>query len=72
MPEGKPAGMPCIHLLNDRRCAIFSDPSRPKVCSDFLPAEYVCGNTREEAITILTDLENETTPFPKYSLESNE
>ncbi|MEP0071362.1 MAG: YkgJ family cysteine cluster protein [Marinomonas sp.] len=60
MPHGKPAGVVCVQLLPDLTCAIFGDPSRPKVCKDFTPEQYVCGNSKEEAITILNDLESYT------------
>ncbi len=58
MPQGKPAGVPCPHLMDDLRCELFGKPERPKVCSDFQPAEYVCGASREEALKLLTELEN--------------
>lgn len=58
MPQGKPAGVPCPHLMDDLRCELFGKPGRPKVCGDFQPAEYVCGETREEALKLLTELEN--------------
>ncbi|MCB9013299.1 MAG: YkgJ family cysteine cluster protein [Bacteroidales bacterium] len=58
MPEGKPAGVRCIHLTNDFRCGIFNEPDRPKVCSDFMAEELVCGKSRDEALKIMSDLEN--------------
>ena len=58
MPEGKPAGIRCIHLTEDFKCAIFSDPERPKVCADFKAEFQICGNSREEALQNLTNLEN--------------
>jgi hypothetical protein len=56
MPEGKPAGTRCIHLLNDYRCAIYGDPSKPKVCSDFKAEQEFCGTSREDALKILLSL----------------
>ncbi|HPT21629.1 MAG TPA: YkgJ family cysteine cluster protein [Bacteroidales bacterium] len=53
MPDGKPAGVRCIHLLDDNRCALFNDPTRPKVCSVFIPEPEFCGSNREEALKIL-------------------
>ncbi len=53
MPEGKPAGVRCIHLTDDYRCDIFGSPDRPKVCSDFQPEPEFCGNNRDEALRIL-------------------
>jgi Fe-S-cluster containining protein len=56
MPEGKPAGVRCIHLLDDFRCALYNSPDRPKVCGDFKAEPEFCGNTREEALHILYNL----------------
>jgi uncharacterized protein len=56
MPSGKPAGVRCIHLLDDYRCALYDDPSKPKVCSDFKPEPDFCGTSREEAMRILFSL----------------
>jgi Fe-S-cluster containining protein len=57
MPQGKPAGVRCIHLTNDYRCAIFTDPGRPEVCRKFMAEEAICGSSREEALEILSKLE---------------
>jgi hypothetical protein len=57
MPNGKPAGVRCIHLTGDYKCAIFNSPDRPKVCGGFKAETLVCGNNREEAINILSELE---------------
>lgn len=56
MPEGKPAGLRCIHLLDDYRCDLYGDPSRPKVCSDFKPDPDFCGSNRDEALRIMYSL----------------
>jgi Fe-S-cluster containining protein len=53
MPAGKPAGVRCIHLTHDNRCAIYDTPLKPKVCSDFKAEPEFCGNSREEALRIL-------------------
>ncbi len=57
MPAGKPAGVRCIHLTHDYRCDIFYSDERPQVCKDFKAEPSVCGNTREEALKILSELE---------------
>ena len=57
MPEGKPAGTRCIHLTSDWKCAIIDSPDRPKVCGDFLAEKLVCGNSQQEAMENLADLE---------------
>ncbi|HSO77807.1 MAG TPA: YkgJ family cysteine cluster protein [Bacteroidales bacterium] len=56
MPDGKPAGVRCIHLLTDYRCALWGKPGRPEVCGAFRAEEEFCGRDREEAIQILTSL----------------
>ena len=56
MPEGKPAGVRCVQLLDDNKCALFNDSSRPKVCSDYKAELEFCGSTREEALRILYSL----------------
>jgi uncharacterized protein len=49
MLSGKPAGVRCVQLLDDFKCAIFNDPERPAVCSGFKPDVLFCGNSAEEA-----------------------
>jgi Fe-S-cluster containining protein len=56
MLEGKPAGVRCIHLQDDYRCALYNSPDRPKVCGDFKAESEFCGNSREEALRILFSL----------------
>ena len=56
MPEGKPAGVRCIHLLENFKCAIYTYPDKPKVCTDFKSEPEFCGSTREEAMRILFSL----------------
>lgn len=62
MPEGKPAGVPCLHLSPDLRCGLFGKPERPAVCRNIMPSEEMCGNSSEEAYTILQILEEATKP----------
>jgi hypothetical protein len=62
MPEGKPAGMACVHLSTGSKCELFGDPRRPSVCAHFLPEPSVCGDSREEALNLLTLLETRTAP----------
>jgi len=49
MLTGKPAGVRCVQLTEDLKCALFNDPSRPEVCSGFKPDLLFCGNTVEDA-----------------------
>ncbi|WP_460750195.1 YkgJ family cysteine cluster protein [Marinomonas epiphytica] len=67
MPNGKPAGIRCVQLLDDARCAIFGDPRRPAVCHDFTPEEAICGDTFEQAVEIISSIENITTPSIRKS-----
>lgn len=60
MPNGKPAGVRCLHLQADRRCAIFHSPERPAVCAGFSAEPSVCGGSVEEAMQIISWLEDET------------
>ncbi len=62
MPEGKAAGVRCAHLQADYRCAIFTDPRRPKVCASFQPGADVCGADRDEAMQLIAYWEEVTSP----------
>ena len=58
MPEGKPAGIPCVHLDEDFLCLIYDHPDKPSVCEGFKADPDVCGTSRREAMILLTALEN--------------
>ncbi|MEZ5000043.1 MAG: YkgJ family cysteine cluster protein [Bacteroidales bacterium] len=58
MPGGKPAGVRCIHLDDNLMCAIFDHPDRPEVCRIFRAEPEICGESRDEALKILSDLES--------------
>ena len=62
MPHGKPAGVPCVQLLPDYRCALFGKPERPAVCVSLRPTHEMCGSRREDAMNYLTALEMVTFP----------
>ena len=62
MPNGKPAGVRCIHLTSDNRCALFGKPERPEVCVRLRPSEEMCGHSAQEALVYLTFLERVTAP----------
>jgi Fe-S-cluster containining protein len=64
MPLGKPAGIRCVQLLADYRCALFGRPERPAVCASLRPNEAMCGSTREHALAFLDRLERDTAPGP--------
>jgi len=62
MPNGKPAGVRCVQLGDDLRCAIFGQPERPACCSGLQPQLEMCGTNRGEALAWLTQLEAQTQP----------
>ena len=62
MPNGKPAGVCCVQLLPDLRCAIFGRPERPAVCVSLRPVQEMCGATRADALSFLGNLELATRP----------
>lgn len=60
MPEGKPAGVRCIHLTADNLCALFGSPDRPDVCCRLRPNEEMCGDSARHAYRYLWQLERLT------------
>ncbi len=60
MPHGKPAGVACVQLLPDYRCALFGQPERPAFCVSLRPSEDMCGTSRVEALVYLNRLEKAT------------
>ncbi len=62
MPDGKPAGVRCIHLAEDLRCDLFGHPSRPAVCASLRPLEEMCGTSSDQALAYLARLERVTAP----------
>ncbi|HYC70243.1 MAG TPA: YkgJ family cysteine cluster protein [Opitutaceae bacterium] len=60
MPHGKPAGIPCVQLTADLRCAVFGRPERPAVCVSLRPHDTMCGANRGEALAHLAALEAAT------------
>ena len=70
MPNGKPAGVRCIQLLDDFKCALFGKPERPTFCGNLQPNVEMCGdefleNPREQAIAWLAQLEVATKPVSR-------
>lgn len=64
MPAGKPAGIPCVQLLPDLRCALFGKPERPAFCASLRPADDMCGLDRDHAFSLIEALEAATRPTP--------
>ena len=62
MPDGKPAGIPCINLDENFRCRIFGQPDRPEVCASLQPSMEMCGSCRADALAYLEELEKLTSP----------
>lgn len=62
MPNGKPAGMPCVQLDDELRCRVFGKPERPAFCEGLQPSAEMCGATREQALVWLSRLEQATKP----------
>lgn len=56
----KPAGVACLHLTAELRCAIFGRAERPACCSGLQPSLEMCGETREQALAWLAALERAT------------
>jgi uncharacterized protein len=57
MPNGKPAGVQCIHLTKELLCGIFDSSERPNVCIQFSFDPIICGENKEEAMQIMNDME---------------
>lgn len=62
MPDGKPAGVPCVQLDDAMRCRIFGRPERPAFCGGLRPSREMCGNDAAQAMLWLTHLEIATRP----------
>jgi len=62
MPHGKPAGIPCVQLDEDFRCRLFGKAERPAFCVSLKPLLSMCGAARDEAMSVLTQLELATRP----------
>lgn len=62
MPNGKPAGVPCVQLDDELRCKVFGKPERPAFCGGLQASPEMCGASREEALIWLSRLEQATRP----------
>lgn len=60
MPEGKPAGVPCVQLDEQGLCRLFGKPERPTVCVGILPELSWCGTNTDEAMTLISQMEQLT------------
>ena len=62
MPQGKPAGVPCVQLDETLRCRLFGQASRPPVCGSLRPSVTMCGDNPAQAMLWLIRLERLTAP----------
>lgn len=62
MPDGKPAGIMCVHLNTSKSCQLFGDPRRPALCDAFTAEPAVCGDDAVQALSLLTQLERDSLP----------
>jgi Fe-S-cluster containining protein len=62
MPQGKPAGVPCVQLDDQLRCRLFGQPERPAVCGSLPPSPEMCGDDRWQALRWLGQLDEQTAP----------
>lgn len=62
MPQGKPAGVPCVQLDKNGLCKLFGKPERPAFCTSLKAAPEMCGSSREDALHLLGALEIATRP----------
>jgi Fe-S-cluster containining protein len=60
MPDGKPAGIPCVQLDDYGDCRLFGHPQRPAVCISLRPEPLMCGDDRRQALDYLHALEAQT------------
>lgn len=62
MPEGKQHGTRCVDLTPENLCSLFDRPTRPAVCIEFRPMPDTCGNSFEEALKLMAEMESRTKP----------
>lgn len=62
MPNGKPAGVPCVQLDDEGLCRIFGKPERPAFCVSLKAAPDMCGESRAQALRLIGELERATRP----------
>jgi Fe-S-cluster containining protein len=62
MPQGKPAGVRCVQLSAGNLCLLFGRAERPEVCTRLRPEPAMCGNSFDEAMHNIAQLEHATAP----------
>lgn len=68
MPDGKPAGVPCVQLDAQLRCLLFGKPERPTVCLSLRPEALMCGISATQAHQYLAALERATQPAARIRI----
>ncbi|GAL07473.1 proteinase inhibitor putative [Photobacterium aphoticum] len=58
--KGEAAGVRCVQLNEQNLCKIFGKPERPAVCSQFKACPSLCGQTSQQALDNITELESMT------------
>ncbi len=69
MPAGKAAGQRCCQLDEMNNCLLFGKPERPAVCLNLMPSAAMCGDNREQALLMLSNLEVATLPLSNSAKE---
>lgn len=62
MPNGKPAGVPCVQLDDQGLCRIFGKPERPAFCASLKASPDMCGESRDQALRLIGEMERATRP----------
>lgn len=62
MPHGKPAGERCVQLTPDNLCRLYGQPERPAVCLRLQAEAEMCGETAEQAMAAIAEMERLTRP----------
>jgi Fe-S-cluster containining protein len=61
MPNGKPAGVVCVNLdLASKRCGVWGTDEYPETCRQFLAEPDVCGESAEQALRLIENMEQLT------------
>jgi hypothetical protein len=60
MPRGKAAGARCANLNDRNECTLYGKPQRPAFCCGYTPTREVCGESFDQAMKNLADLEKDT------------
>jgi hypothetical protein len=49
-----------VQLSDDNLCLLFGKPERPGFCGQFQAEPFTCGNSRDQALSLLADIEQIT------------